>query len=409
METLERMGVNRSAARFSCWRDLASADEGGERDGRFGIHSSEAARTGQEVSHLPGLRGASFSLSFLTLYDGEVRQIRCSPLGPDLRAARRAAGLTQGQLAARVGLSLPTLRQAEQGQGALSTYVALATELDREIGGRSLPPGESLGARLMALRRRRGMGRRIVAGLAGISPTTVAAIERNAAAHLASVARIGEALGAHLRLVLRGTPNSYWTAAAASSTHQAWTTPPEVLERLYGVVGGGFTLDPCSPVRSGPRAPVRARIRYTEEDDGLHRPWVGKVFVNPPYGRALPLWTAKARQEAEAGRASLVIGLVPARTDTRWWHADIAGMADVFLLKGRLSFGDGTVSAPFPSAVVVWGATVGLRVLMKEAFPDAWHVPVGSGDPPSEQLRPEGERGRAALVLAEASNDAGGG
>jgi phage N-6-adenine-methyltransferase len=348
-------------------------------------------------------------LSFRALYDAAVRQIRCSPLGPDLRTARRAAKLTQGQLAARVGLSLPTLRQSEQGQGALSTYVALATELGHEIGGRSLPPGESLGARLMALRRRRGLGRRVIAELAGISPTTVAAVERDAGAHLASVTRIGEALGAHLRLVPRGTPGSYWTAAAASSAHQAWTTPRDFLERLYEVVGGAFTLDPCSPVRSGPRAPVQARIRYTEEDDGLNRPWVGTVFVNPPYGRALPRWTAKARQEVEAGRASLVIGLVPARTDTRWWHADIAGLADVFLLKGRLAFGDGAVSAPFPSAVVVWGATAEHRIRMQQSFPDAWHVPVRSGDPPSEHLRPEEEQGRDALVLAEASSGDGGG
>jgi phage N-6-adenine-methyltransferase len=252
------------------------------------------------------------------------------------------------------------------------------------------------------------MGRRIVAELAGISPTTVAAIERDATAHLASVVRIGEALGAHLRLVPLGTPGSYWTAAAASSAHQAWTTPRDVLERLYRVVGGSFDLDPCSPVRSGPRAPVRARLRYTEEDDGLHRPWIGAVFVNPPYGRALPLWTAKARQEAEAGRASLVIGLVPARTDTRWWHADIAGLADVFLLKGRLAFGDGAVSAPFPSAVVIWGAITEHRTRMRQAFPDAWHVTVGSGDPPSEHLRPEGEQGRDALVLTDASTDEGG-
>lgn len=340
-----------------------------------------------------------------------MRQIRCSPLGPDLRVARRAAGLTQGQLADRVGLSLPTLRQAEQGQGSLATYVAVATELDREIGGRSLPPGEALGARLMALRRRRGLGRRVVAELAGLSPTTVAAVERDASAHLVSVTRMGQALGAHLRLVPLGTPGSYWTAAAASSAHQAWTTPPDVLERLYGVVGGGFTLDPCSPVRSGPRAPVRARIRYTEEDDGLHRPWVGTVFVNPPYGRSLPQWTSKARQEAEAGWASLVIGLVPARTDTRWWHADIAGRADVFLLKGRLAFGDGAAAAPFPSAVVVWGATAEYRMRMKQAFPDAWHVVASGGDAtagsdhsPPAHLRSEGERDHRPVVLVEASN-----
>ena len=83
--------------------------------------------------------------------------------------------MTEEQLTARIGLSSPPLRHAEQGRGGLSTYVALATELDREIGERSLPPGEFLGARLMALRRRRGIGRRVVPELAGISPVTAAA------------------------------------------------------------------------------------------------------------------------------------------------------------------------------------------------------------------------------------------
>jgi hypothetical protein len=84
---------------------------------------------------------------------------------------------------------------------------------------------------------------------------------------------------------------------------------------------------------------------------------------------------AKARMEAEAGRAGLVIALVPARTDTRWWHDHVAGKADVWLLRGRLSFGDGTMAAPFPSAIVAWGATDYARSMLGEALPGAWHVP----------------------------------
>ncbi len=74
------------------------------------------------------------------------------------------------------------------------------------------------------------------------------------------------------------------------------------------------------------------------------------------YGRTIQKWTAKARSEVEDGRASLVLGLVPARTDTRWWHVGVAGHADIWLLKGRLAFGDGRQSAPFPSAIVLWSA-----------------------------------------------------
>ncbi|MFT8246451.1 DNA N-6-adenine-methyltransferase [Roseomonas sp. BN140053] len=278
-------------------------------------------------------------------------------------------------MAAQVGISLPSLRQAERGQGALGTFTALASALGLELGGRSLPPGDTLGSRLATLRKRRRLGRRVLAEIAGISPTTLAAVEQDQGAHLATVARIGEALGARLRLVPIGSPPDFWTAAAASSAHDGWTTPLEVLERLYEVVGSSFDLDPCSPARSGLRALVRARIRYVAEDNSLELPWVGAVFMNPPYGRGLSLWTTKARLEAATGRASVIFGLIPARTDTRWWHADVAGHADVWLLKGRLSFGDGQQAAPFPSAIVVWAATDEHRTRMAKAFPDAWHVP----------------------------------
>lgn len=81
-----------------------------------------------------------------------------------------------------------------------------------------------------------------------------------------------------------------------------------------------------------------------------------------------------------------MIALVPARTDTRWWHADIAGRADVWLLRGRLAFGDGSQAAPFPSAVVAWGADEGQRMGMAAEFPDAWYVPTVR--PPLDESRP---------------------
>jgi phage N-6-adenine-methyltransferase len=152
-----------------------------------------------------------------------------------------------------------------------------------------------------------------------------------------------------------------------------WATPPEVLERLYDVVGGRFDLDPCSPGKA--RSRVRARTHYTEQDDGLSLPWHGAVFMNPPYGGRITAWTAKARVEAAAGHAACVFGLVPARTDTRWWHRDVAGIAHVWLLRGRLAFGDGTQSAPFPSALILWGGDHELARRIAGAFPDAQHVP----------------------------------
>ncbi len=144
-----------------------------------------------------------------------------------------------------------------------------------------------------------------------------------------------------------------------------------LLQILYGVFGA-FDLDPRSPTHNRQMALVQARVHYTMEDDGLALLWHGNVFVNPPYGRALRLWTAKARTEVASGNARLVVGLLPARTDTRWWHQDVARSAAVFFLRGRLSFGDSGQAAPFPSALAVWGATAAELVALRAGLPDAW-------------------------------------
>lgn len=95
--------------------------------------------------------------------------------------------------------------------------------------------------------------------------------------------------------------------------------------------------------------------------------------MNPPYSRALPSWVAKCSQEAAAG--AVVIGLVPSRADTRWWHSHVAGQASILMLKGRLRFGNGKGSAPFPSALVVWGSQE-LASRIATALPGAWHIPI---------------------------------
>jgi phage N-6-adenine-methyltransferase len=257
----------------------------------------------------------------------------------------------------------------------ISMFTKLADACGMEIGARGVPQGELLGARLMTLRRRQELSRRAAAALAGLSPTTVAAIEAGRDCYTAAAVRLAEALGASLQLGATGVSISYGEGVATSSVHHGWHTPPALLGALYPIVGGMFDLDPCSPVRRGSAAPVRARTRFTAEDDALSRPWrAATVFINPPYGRQLAVWVAKARDECLAGRAGLIIALVPARTDTRWWHDSIAGSADVWMLKGRLAFGDGSVPAPFPSAIVVWSARSQHRAALIAAFPDAWHI-----------------------------------
>ena len=297
-----------------------------------------------------------------------------SRLGRGLGAARRAAKLTQGTLALLVGCSERSVRQAEGGMGRTDLFFAMAAALGQTVVGRSLPPGGLLGERLLALRRRMGQSRRGLAAVSGVSAATIRAIEHGGLGHLAALERVADALRAGLVLA-PADGAAFFTGPAASSAWDAWATPHAVLDLLYEVLADGFDLDPCSPGRGVSR--VRARMHFDAADDGLALPWHGRVFMNPPYGRTISKWVAKAAREVGEGRAEMVIGLVPARTDTAWWHSSVAFRADVWLLKRRLAFGDGAACAPFPSAMVLWGGDDSVRCGICGAFPDAWNVPVG--------------------------------
>ena len=133
-----------------------------------------------------------------------------------------------------------------------------------------------------------------------------------------------------------------------SSNTCEWPTPLRffnALDRRFGP----FTLDPCAD-------PVNAKCTkfFTKEQDGLTQSWAGhKVFVNPPYGRVMPGWIEKSYMESLDSGTSVVM-LIPARTDTRYWHDFVMRSDEIHLVRGRLKFGKSSNSAPFPSAVVVF-------------------------------------------------------
>lgn len=95
--------------------------------------------------------------------------------------------------------------------------------------------------------------------------------------------------------------------------------------------------------------------------DGLTQSWTGeRCFMNPPYSRKIGAWIAKARREAERG--ALVVGLLPARTDTAWFYEHVYPHAHIEFLRGRIKFEGTASSAPFPSMIAVWGkACTGVR------------------------------------------------
>jgi phage N-6-adenine-methyltransferase len=130
-----------------------------------------------------------------------------------------------------------------------------------------------------------------------------------------------------------------------SSKTDLWETPSHIFEAVSEAYHP--TLDVCA-------VPENAKCgRYfTPEQDGLSQEWTGVCWMNPPYGRLIGKWIKKAYEEAEKG--ATVICLVPARTDTAWWH-DYVMRGKITFLRGRLKFGGAKNGAPFPSALVVFG------------------------------------------------------
>lgn len=157
-----------------------------------------------------------------------------------------------------------------------------------------------------------------------------------------------------------------------SSASNEWSTPQDFYDAQNFVYS--FTLDVCAS-----RNNAKCSRYFTAADNGLSRSWSGeRCWMNPPYGREIRDWMEKAYTESLRG--ALVVCLVPARTDTAWWH-DYAAKGDVTFIRGRLRFlaVDGNParpstasviegrhapnnSAPFPSALVVFKPRMSPRV-----------------------------------------------
>lgn len=123
-----------------------------------------------------------------------------------------------------------------------------------------------------------------------------------------------------------------------------WPTPQWLFDALNKEFG--FTLDPCSDHLN-----AKCEKHFTAEENGLLQDWGQEtVFMNPPYSECKS-WMHKAFSAALEG--ATVVCLVPARTDTQWWHR-FAMKGDIRFLKGRLKFGNAKSGAPFPSVVIVF-------------------------------------------------------
>lgn len=136
-----------------------------------------------------------------------------------------------------------------------------------------------------------------------------------------------------------------------SSKNNEWETPRDFFNKLNSEFN--FNLDPCASDLNH-----KCDNYFTEEQDGLKQNWQGKtVFCNPPYGRQINKWVEKCYKESRQDNTTVVM-LIPARTDTKYFHEYIYGKAEIRFIKGRLKFGECKNSAPFPSMVVIYKGVI---------------------------------------------------
>ena len=129
-----------------------------------------------------------------------------------------------------------------------------------------------------------------------------------------------------------------------SSKTCEWPTPQEIFDKLNAEFH--FTLDPCANDDNH-----KCDKYYTLETNGLAQDWSSeRIFLNPPYGRGIDKWVKKLYET----NAPVKVALLPARTDTHWFHNYVLGKAELRFIKGRIKFGDSKSGAPFPSFLAIY-------------------------------------------------------
>jgi site-specific DNA-methyltransferase (adenine-specific) len=135
---------------------------------------------------------------------------------------------------------------------------------------------------------------------------------------------------------------------------QEWATPKALFQALDDEFD--FTVDVCATAEN-----AKCARYYDQAMDGLAQPWDGRAWCNPPYGRAVGDWMAKGIAERTTGTCTRAVFLLPARTDTRWFHTycwdrtshEARSGVRLRFLKGRIRFEGAEAGAPFPSLVII--------------------------------------------------------
>lgn len=135
-----------------------------------------------------------------------------------------------------------------------------------------------------------------------------------------------------------------------TSNSDEWSTPQEIFDSLDQEFH--FTLDPCAT-----DANHKAPVYFTREQNGLDVSWGGhRVFCNPPYSQ-ISRWVEKAYYEGCKDNTVVVL-LIPSRTDTQYFHNYILHRSEIRFIQGRIKFGEAKYNAPFPSMIVIFRGAV---------------------------------------------------
>ena len=135
-----------------------------------------------------------------------------------------------------------------------------------------------------------------------------------------------------------------------SATNE-WPTPDNLWKPLDDEFG--FTLDVCSTHEN-----AKCANHFTLAEDGLKQPWSGVAWMNPPYGSQLARWIKKCHDEAKRG--VLVVGLIPVRSNTSYWHDYVMGN-EIRFVRGYPKFGNAKQGLKAPLAVVIWRPNAGVK------------------------------------------------
>lgn len=266
--------------------------------------------------------------------------------GPLVKQARKAAGYSQSEIAARANVSRTAVIDLEKSKGSMSTLAAVSELIDFRIAG--LSRGSSFGEQVKRRRHRLKWTQKKLATKTQLSLPTIRSVE-NDTGNLDSFRRIIEAIGD--RPKPRKIERSFWRGGNRDVRH----TPPHLIAAVKKSFGD-IHCDPCHDPNSFVQP---STIGITQEMDGLSTKWSGDVaFVNPPFSD-LTRWIKRITLAVSNKEVRTVIALLPLRSETRAFQDHVLCKADLLLPRGRMRFfsdGQELGPAPFPCVFAIWNA-----------------------------------------------------